>query len=161
FFDDMPYIQGPITQLQTEEGPPLKITRGNRTRQIQHPIAGSFAINGEKIYLLHGTREIRADGTKHRLDLGSLKEGQIVGVYAKYFEDSEVEEVAIGNFIDLAPKPQSPGRAKMTLRRLHSRSAAAGMLLFPLVAGFIGLFVGAADGLICRLPRRAILCGLV
>src|SRR5205085_7957194 len=38
---------------------------------------------------------------------------------------------------------------------------AAGMLVFALVAGFIGLFVGAADGFICRLPRRAILCGAV
>lgn len=160
FFDDMPYIQGPITQLQTEEGPPLKITRGNRTREIRHPVAGSLIVNGEKIYLLHSAREIRADGTKHRLDLGSLKEGQVIGVYSEYLSSND-EDLAIGHFIDLAPKPQSPARAKMTLQRLHSRSAAAGMLLFPLVAGLIGLFVGAADGLICRLPRRAILCGLI
>jgi hypothetical protein len=35
------------------------------------------------------------------------------------------------------------------------------MLIFPLVAGMIGLFIGAGDGIICRLPRRAILCGVV
>jgi hypothetical protein len=160
FFDDMPYIQGAITDLQLEEGLPLKITRGGRTRELRRSVAGSLTLNGEKIYILHGAREIRADGTKHRLDLGSLKEGQTVGVYSQYF-DSGDEEVAIGHFVDLAPKPQSPARAKLTLRRLHSRTTAAGMLLFPLVAGFIGLFVGAADGLICRLPRRAILCGVV
>jgi len=27
------------------------------------------------------------------------------------------------------------------------------------VAGLIGLFIGAADGIVCRLPRRALLCG--
>lgn len=160
FFDDMPYIQGAIKELQVEDGPPLKVTRGGRTHELRRSVAGSLIINGEKIFLLHGAREIRADGSKHRLDLGSLNEGQTVGVYAQYLE-SQDEEVAIGYFVDLAPKPQSPARAKMTLRRLHSRSAAAGMLLFPLVAGFIGLFVGGADGLICRLPRRAILCGVV
>jgi len=160
FFDDMPYIQGPISAIEPEDGPPLKVTRGGHTRELRHSVAGSMTVNGEKVYVLHNTREIRADGSKHRLDLGSLKEGQTVGVYAQYF-DGEDEEVAIGQFVELAPKPLSPARAKLTLRRLHSRSAAAGMLLFPLVAGFIGLFVGAADGLICRLPRRAILCGVV
>ena len=33
--------------------------------------------------------------------------------------------------------------------------------MFPFVAGFIGLFIGAVDGLVCRLPRRALFCGLV
>src|SRR5262249_14304285 len=40
-------------------------------------------------------------------------------------------------------------------------SHAAGLMLFALVAGMIGLFIGAADGLVCRLPRRALLCGIV
>jgi hypothetical protein len=35
------------------------------------------------------------------------------------------------------------------------------LLLFPIVAGLIGLCIGAADGVVCRLPRRALLCGAV
>lgn len=161
FFDDMLYVQGPITNLRLEEEPAPKITTGTRTRELRHPVAGSFMVNGEKLYLLHGTREIRPDGTKHRLDLGSLAEGQTLGVYAEYYGGDADEELAVAHFVVLSPKPQSPSRAKMTLEHLHSRTAAAGLLLFPLVAGFIGLFVGAADGLICHLPRRALLCGVV
>jgi hypothetical protein len=33
--------------------------------------------------------------------------------------------------------------------------------LFPLMAGFIGLSLGAVDGIICRMPRRALLSGLI
>ncbi|HIQ22167.1 MAG TPA: FHA domain-containing protein, partial [Planctomycetes bacterium] len=36
-----------------------------------------------------------------------------------------------------------------------------GLLLFPTVAGCVGLFLGAAEGLICRNLTRAALCGAV
>ncbi len=35
------------------------------------------------------------------------------------------------------------------------------MLLFPVVAAGIGLFLGAAEGIMCRNPSRAAICGLV
>lgn len=37
----------------------------------------------------------------------------------------------------------------------------APLLLFPLVAGMIGLFLGSAEGLMCRNVPRAALCGVV
>ncbi len=37
----------------------------------------------------------------------------------------------------------------------------AGLFLFPTVAGFVGLFLGAAEGLMCRNVLRALLCGSV
>lgn len=37
----------------------------------------------------------------------------------------------------------------------------AGMMLFPTVAGFVGLFLGAAEGLMCRNPARAAISGIV
>ena len=37
----------------------------------------------------------------------------------------------------------------------------AGMLLFPTVAGFVGLFLGAAEGIMCRNARRAVISGVV
>ena len=36
-----------------------------------------------------------------------------------------------------------------------------GFFLFPTVAGFVGLFLGAAEGLMCRNVLRALLCGSV
>ena len=38
---------------------------------------------------------------------------------------------------------------------------AASFLLFPTVAGFIGLFLGAAEGIMCRNPMRAVISGSV
>jgi hypothetical protein len=37
----------------------------------------------------------------------------------------------------------------------------ANILLFPTVAGFIGLFLGAAEGIMCRNPQRAAICAAV
>ena len=37
----------------------------------------------------------------------------------------------------------------------------AAILLFPTVAGCVGLFLGAAEGIICRNLRRAVKCGFV
>src|SRR5271154_4639667 len=34
-------------------------------------------------------------------------------------------------------------------------------ILFPTVAGMIGLFLGSVEGLICRNPRRALICAAV
>src|SRR5262249_47468896 len=115
---------------------------------------------GEKVFLLRGTREILKDGGKRRLNFGSLHVGDVVGVYTEYFRTRD-DSIAFGAFVDLSPRPQSAASAKLTLEQLHSRTQAAGMLLFAAVAGFIGLFIGAADGIICRLPRRALLCGFV
>ena len=36
-----------------------------------------------------------------------------------------------------------------------------GLLMFPTVVACIGLFLGAAEGIICRNPSRALLCGAV
>jgi Ca-activated chloride channel family protein len=43
----------------------------------------------------------------------------------------------------------------------HGGFRPAEALLFPTVAGFIGLFLGAAEGIICRNLSRAFLCALV
>jgi hypothetical protein len=43
----------------------------------------------------------------------------------------------------------------------HRESLIYGLLLFPMVAGFSGLFLGAAEGIMCRNARRAAICGSV
>ena len=49
----------------------------------------------------------------------------------------------------------------MTLSQLSAQHSAGFLLLFPVVAGLVGLAIGATDGIICRLPRRALLSGVV
>jgi hypothetical protein len=160
FFDDEVYVQGPVTDLDLSDGLGDRVSDGNREVTLRMPTEGSFKIHGEKIYLMAGVHEIDANGRTRRLDLKTLREGATVGVYSEYLAGARLE-LAIARFVVRDPPPQSKARAQMTMGQLASRSGAAGMLLFPLVAGMIGLFVGSADGLVCRLPRRALLSGAV
>ena len=44
---------------------------------------------------------------------------------------------------------------------LNEGSQVGALMLFPTVAAFIGLFLGAAEGIMCRNPQRAIISGAV
>lgn len=43
----------------------------------------------------------------------------------------------------------------------NAEDTVAALLMFPVVAGFTGLFLGAAEGIMCRNPRRAMISGAV
>lgn len=43
----------------------------------------------------------------------------------------------------------------------NATSTIAALLMFPTVAAFVGLFLGAAEGIMCRNPRRAVISGAV
>ena len=49
----------------------------------------------------------------------------------------------------------------MTILPPETEFDVAALILFPVVAGCIGLFLGAAEGIICRNPLRAIKSGMV
>src|SRR5437660_391967 len=78
FFDDMLYLQGPITAINLEENAPSASTRTGRLLESRHSVAGSLTIKGEKIFLFRGARELGPDGSKHRLDSLALNVGQTV-----------------------------------------------------------------------------------
>lgn len=159
FFDDTLYIQGPITAIDRSIDS-LAPEDSDEVLQLRSLVLGSIRVNGERIIIPAGAKELAPDGSKPRIKLGTLKEGEMVGVYVERSR-GRGGAVAVCDFIERTPKPLPPSRAKLTLAQLESRVSAAGLLLFPLVAGLIGLFIGAADGLVCRLPRRALLGGAV
>ena len=158
-FDDMLYLQGAITEIDDTDRLPT-LDGSKLPKELDFAFQGSVTINGQKVHLVRGIKEIRPDGRKPRVDLQSLKEGQNIGVYVEY-EKGRDHDLAIGLFLVQDPPPQKPAVAKKTLDQLSARSHAMGFVLFAIVAGTIGLFLGATDGLICRLPRRALICGLV
>lgn len=137
FFDDHYYLQGPITYA---------------TDTV-------MMVRGETVVIGSMTRVLSSHGATV-LDPAILKVGSTVGVYFDIL-DQAGEAMLVADFVRVSPPAQSPAAAKRTLSDLKARRAAAGLLLFPIVAGMVGLFIGAADGLICRLPRRALLCGAV
>ena len=160
FFDDLLYYQGTISAVSQPEDLPEHSRSNDEDSDVPLRSLGSVIIKNETIILLPSTKEILADGSYVRLKTGMLKEGETVGVYVHYQPRAE-RSLAAAHFIVRSPAPQSHDRARLSLDQLQSRKNAAGMLIFPLVAGLIGLFIGAADGLVCRLPRRALLCGFV
>ncbi len=160
FFDDLLYFQGTISAVSQSEDLLEHSKSNDEDSDLPLRSLGSVTIKNETIILLPSTKEILADGSYVRLKSGMLKGGETIGVYVHYKRGAE-RSLAGARFIVRSPAPQSPDRARLSLDQLESRQSAAGLLIFPLVAGLIGLFIGAADGLVCRLPRRALLCGLV
>jgi hypothetical protein len=158
YFEDMIRLQGPITAMDVSD---LETGSDPSTRPAAINLAGDgwIQIGPEKILII-GQTELWSHGKAAPLSPTDFKVGQEVCAY--------VEPVAVGgkvvtfaHFIDPSPKPQPASRASMSLSQLEAQKTAAGILLFPLVAGFIGIGVAAADGILCRLWRRALLCGAV
>jgi hypothetical protein len=157
FFDDLQFLQGPITELRVDSE---VFKSKNPNAEFPAFSASSMIVRDQKFLILPTTRELKPDGSRPRLDASTLNTNDIVRVYASQHDLPE-GATPFALFIERSPKPISEKRAKLTLEQLNSRNSAMGLLLFPTVAGLIGLFIGAADGLVCRLPRRAIFSGII
>jgi hypothetical protein len=158
FFNDTLYFQGRIDKVGSAS---LPLERGTRKTLEFNPDGMPWVqIKGEQIWLMDQTSVLRSDGSRKRLRPEDLREGDTIGLYAEYLPVPS-EDLALAIYVVRDPPPQARSEAALSLRQLHARSSAAGMLLFPLVAGLVGLAIGAIDGLVCRLPRRAVLSGVV
>jgi hypothetical protein len=159
-FADRIYLQGPIEK--TDFGGSINGSLGASgvELKLRSSELGWIQIKGEKIWIMRSTRLLGEDGSRKPVEWSNLKTGQNVGVYLEYLE-VQGEGLSVGDYVTSSLKHQSASRASMTLRQLSARASAASLLLFPLMAGLIGLSLGAVDGIICRLPRRALLSGLI
>jgi hypothetical protein len=151
-FDDVPYVQGPAESV---EAAPLDRELAGEAHRFQ----GQLTLNGTVILVPADAARLEADGTRAAFDLAGLAPGTEVGVYAEYV-DAQPTGVGVARAVVTAPPPAT-AKSAMKLESLARRSGAASLVLFPLVAGLVGLAIGAADGLVCRLPRRALLAGVV
>jgi hypothetical protein len=158
YFDDFQYIQGTVGQLNPNDVPGQIPLGGGQFIEFELPTRGSLLLKGERIWLLSELREVQPDGTITRFDPGRLRQGQEVGLYVEYAAIGS-GGIAFAHYVVLDPPPQSPEQAAMSLGHLATRTAAAGLLMFAVVGGLIGLAIGAADGTVCRLLRRALLAG--
>lgn len=140
YYEDHLHLQGPIENMSAS--------------------GDWIEINGERILLSTETRETTAGGKGPYLDSSKLSRGQEIGVYCE-IEGMGSQAMAFAVYVDPKPAPLPPATKPMTLEELSSRSTVIGLLIFPTIAGMIGLAIGAADGIICRLPRRAFFCGFV
>ncbi len=150
-FDDMCYLQGPIEQMETRA---LAAKDGSDSGT-----GVLLKIRGQAVLVSSHTKDLSAKERPSRESVASLRVGQEIGVHTVLPRDAKNSDVTYAAFIETNPPVPAPGRAQMPVERQMVRQAAFSFLLFPLVAGLVGLFIGGVDGLICRLPRRALLGG--
>lgn len=156
WFDDMIYLQGKVGSLEVSPTAAEDVLAlQNSSRALGTPVA-ILDLNGEKVFLFAGTKEI-AGGKVTPLDVSILKGDAPVGIYVER-QESAGQSMIIGNFIVRDPSDM-PATPPLSLHEHERRQRIMGTLLFPIVAACIGLFLGAADGIVCRLPRRALIGG--
>jgi hypothetical protein len=157
-FDDMPYVQGSIEKLDLDESLPNIVKLGDQDFELDVGSNGVLYIRGQKIWIHDRTRMMGSDGDWVQLEASVLEAGRQLGVYVQY-ERVGNDNLALAWYVIPSPPEPAPAKALLTIRQLDARTNAAGMLFFSMVGGLVGLAVGAIDGIVCRLPRRALLAG--
>ena len=157
WFNDTLYTQGKIETMNAAFLPDPK----DKDKVLPQPSVG-MRVGSENIILSLGAREFAPGRASTPLDLSTIKVGDTIGLYTDNdsLSQSDGHEVYLGLYIVRDPGG-IPSVKHDSLHAQAARQNAIGLLVLPLAAGMIGLFLGAVDGIVCRLPRRALLCGVV
>jgi hypothetical protein len=158
FFEDSFYVQGKLETVERPDDLPRVFNLDQDTILLKEPCTHYVTLRDDTIWISAQTKIRAREKNAPVASVSQLYPGREVGIYATYFR-SGFKSLILAEYITLDPVKNPPQKAYLTFERLNNRSQAAGFLLFPLIAGFIGLFIGAIDGMICRLPRRALLGG--
>ena len=158
--DDVLHIQAAFDHTDNGGAAPRLAYEPMQEFELGPGSAGWLKVNGQKVWLMLETKSIGPDGVIGPLDFGALKLGDEIGLHVAP-EVLAVTGLAVAAIVVPDPPAVPSGKATMTIEQLSAQSAAASMLLFPLVASLIGLAVGAADGIVCRVFRRALLAGAI
>jgi len=160
-FDDSVEVAGSIGKLERHEE--LRIQTVIKPRQtdpkklVELGITADLTVRGEAIVTTIGTRDL---DTGKPLDPARLAPGLPVLAYSEPLMTADGKTVWVAEAVDTTPASAVPNDGP-SQEQLQQRSQTLGMLIFALTAAFIGLAIGAIDGLVCRMWRRAALSGLV
>ena len=140
FFNDSFYFEGPVQLINDA------------------PLSGNgrwIKIKDQPIWLSNHALDLKPD---EKID---LENGKVLAVWADvpHHQIDSGKPVLVGFRAQVDPPGPSPKLASMDLHQQIAQKQAASMILLPLTAAMIGLALGAADGIVCRLPRRALLGG--
>src|SRR5262249_21714874 len=142
-FNDLVTFTGKIEEINPDAEPNV----GRET-----PIKGSMRVSGVTVYFLPGITRILERNTKNLLPFNQLATDQVVTVYGESPEGSHL-------FIALAVRTQDPNArldSSVDVSDLSLQKSLVALLLFPVVAGMVGLFIGGVEGIICRTYSRAV-----
>lgn len=157
FFDEHLYVSGPVTAIDTSPTSTIRLMEDGTEVDIPPDQYLDAHIGTHVIAFTPGTRWRKAHGKYETFNAGNLAVGQTLGVYVDFLGDSSSEH-SIARFVIPDPKRRVADAPLADQVRSHLVSQ---VLMFPLIAACIGLFIGAADGFMCRLPRRFLLGGTI
>ncbi|MEZ0275821.1 MAG: FHA domain-containing protein [Roseimicrobium sp.] len=159
WFDDRPLITGTVESVEVRDDV-AKYTMGMQTVDTKVPTVAKVVVNGQNVWLAMGVREVKEGKPVGWLNPALISVGDKVGVYIEQTLMPSGGDSGVATFVERLPAEAVLGPQK-TIAQLASQSSAISLLFFPIVAACIGLGIGSVDGIVCRLPRRALLCGLV
>jgi hypothetical protein len=142
YFDDGVTFTGRVEQVESENVAP-------GLRRI--------TVSGVPLVVSFQDTHIRGpENSQVGYTVDDLKVDSVVKVMGELVEGSPLV-VAVA--IRVEP-PNTPVTPNPNIPALATSGEVSGTLLFPVVAGFIGLLIGSVEGLVCRTFGRAWRCGL-
>jgi hypothetical protein len=131
---------------------------GRVVQRLQPAPGGQVRLNvsGVTVALLPERLRLLEDGQPATLD--RFEEGahvRVLGVPGAKLRDESLWAYELERLSGAAPA------GDVSLRSLRLRDMLLGLLLFPVIAALVSLFVAAADGVLSRAFRRAAVCALV
>jgi hypothetical protein len=163
FFDELNYIQGTVTSIDALPSHTIKFAEMDKGQPQEVQLTPEQFIEAKvgdhTVAFANFTRWRGPDGKYGEFKMPDLHEGQTIGAYVMYTPGPHDEERSLARYVVPDPKPRSA--SDIPLKDMARRKFVANLLIFPLIAAFVGLFIGAADGIMCRLLRRVLLAGAV
>lgn len=159
YYNDNEYYQGVVKEISSSERLTQRFIQFLPEDPFSFPLSNVITVGDEKIHFQEETKVINPDGSVIPFSYADLKPGKEIGVYVEYYgEGSEGFSFAV--FVNLDPPEQSPDKEILSISQMAARTTAAGLILFSVVAGCVGLAIGAIDGIVCRQLKRAFIGGI-
>lgn len=160
-FDDLLYVQGVVESVDLDTSARM-LAPGERRQDLAEAIIGTMTIQGMEVLVSNHTLRHTPDGKEAAWDPAAIDVGAEVGVFldqgAARLDDRPTDWYVCRIRTD---PPASANPAEATFDRQSARHTVVALMLFPITAGCVGLLIGAADGIACRVPRRAVLGGSI
>ncbi|HLF91931.1 MAG TPA: FHA domain-containing protein [Planctomycetota bacterium] len=122
-------------------------------------VQGRLTVSGTSVWLLGADGKMDlGDGAWKPMNPTVFRTGQVVEARGEASVGQHPLLVAMRIRVHSGdPRTYPPA----DLPSLNWRNFIAGLLIFPIVAGLVGLAIGSADGILSRAYGRGIVCGLV
>lgn len=161
YYNDAVEVRGVVGKLAVHDPTRLETIiepqQSDVNRLMELPLVATLTVRGEPVAITIGTIDL---ATQRPLDPATLSEGKVVQVYTEPLAAPAGKLLWVAQAIDPTPIAQDPD-STYSQEQLMRRNSTLGLLIFALTAACIGFAIGAVDGLVCRMWRRAVLSGLV